>query len=101
MKLLLVSAIAEFGDDVKKILKKNDIKAYSYKDVKGFRDASEEVIESNWFGTEMHENNSVLFYVFTPASKIDNICEMIKEFNDKQEAISKIHLAVLNIEKTN
>ena len=101
MKLLLISAIAEYGDAVKKILKNNNVKAYSYKEVKGFRDASEEVIESNWFGTEMHENNSVMFYVFIPANNVDNVCDMIKVFNSKQEAISRIHLAVLNIEKTN
>ena len=42
MKLVLITAIAEFEKEVKKMLKEAKVKSYSYRDVKGFRDASEE-----------------------------------------------------------
>ena len=101
MKLLLITAVAEFAKEVKQILKKTNVKAYSYKEVKGYRNASEEAIESNWFGTEMNENDSVLFYAFVSSENVDSVCEAVKGFNAKQETQSRIHVAVLNIEKSN
>ena len=101
MKLLLITAVAEFSKEVKDILKKTNVKAYSYKDVTGYRNASDEAIGSNWFGTEMNENDSVLFYAFVPSENVDQVCDTIKAFNSKQETLSRIHIAVLNIEKTN
>jgi len=45
MKLLLITAIAEFEKEVKQILKNAQVKSYSYKEVKGYRNASKEAIE--------------------------------------------------------
>lgn len=101
MKLLLITAVAEFEKEVKSILKKAQVKTYSYKEVTGFRDASDDAIESNWFGTEMNENESILFYAFMTKENVDIVCDSVKDFNAKQETISYIHIAVLNIEKTN
>jgi nitrogen regulatory protein PII len=101
MKLLLITAVSEFEKEVKNILKKAQVKTYSYKEVTGFRDASDDAIESNWFGTEMNENESILFYAFVAKENVNIVCESVKEFNAKQETLSHIHIAILNIEKTN
>lgn len=101
MKLLLITAVAEFEKEVKSILKKAQVKTYSYKEVTGFRDATDDVMESNWFGTEMNENESILFYAFVTKENVGLVCDLVKEFNAKQETLSHIHIAVLNIEKTN
>ena len=42
MKLLIVTGITEFDDDIKKMLKQVQIKNYSYQEVNGFNDASEQ-----------------------------------------------------------
>jgi nitrogen regulatory protein PII len=101
MKLILITAIAEFGKDVKQILKKANVKTFSYKEVKGYRDGSEDAISSNWFGTEMYESDSLLFYAFVQKENVDNVYDFVKLFNEKQNFESHIHLAILNIEKTN
>ncbi len=101
MKLVLITAIAEFEKDVKKMLKEAKVKSYSYRDVKGFRDASEENIESNWFGSEMNETDSVVFYAFVLQQNLDLLFDEIAVFNKKQESISKVHLAVFGVEKYN
>lgn len=101
MKLLLITAVAEFGKEVKQILKKSNVKTYSYKEVVGYRNASEDTLGSNWFGTEMNENESILFYAFVEKENVDIVCSAINEFNAKQETLSHIHSAVLNIEKYN
>jgi nitrogen regulatory protein PII len=101
MKLLLITAIQEFEKDIKQILKKSDVKIFSYKNVKGYRDSTEETMESNWFASEMNINESLLFYAFVPKKNVDKVFNLVAEFNEKQESMSHIHLAMLNIEKSN
>ena len=99
MKLLLISAIREFEKDIKLILKKAQVKSFSYKDVKGFKDNSEDALEANWFATNMQETESVLFYAFVKQDKVDGLFDMVAAFNTEQVSKSNIHVAVLNIER--
>lgn len=99
MKLLLITAVREFEKDIKQLLKKAQVKSFSYKDVKGFKDNSEDPLEANWFATNMQETESVLFYAFVKEEKIDRLFDMVKEFNTEQVSKSNIHVAVLNIER--
>ena len=101
MKLLLITAVAEFGKEVKQILKKANVKTYSYREVVGYRNASEDALGTNWFGTEMNENESILFYAFVQKENVDIVCADVTTFNARQETLSHIHIAVLNIEKSN
>ena len=101
MKLLIVTAVAEFDKDIKKMLKQAQIKKYSYQEVNGFNDASGQAVGSNWFGSEKTENKSMFFYAFVAESTIDSFFEIVNDFNAKQKSQSKIHLAVVNIEKSN
>ncbi|MBK9224995.1 MAG: hypothetical protein IPO23_11000 [Flavobacterium sp.] len=101
MKLLLITAVAEFEKEVKQILKKSQVKTFSFREVTGYRNTSEDAIESNWFGSEMNENESIMFYAFVPKENVDMVFSAILEFNSNQETLSHIHSAILNIEKTN
>jgi hypothetical protein len=101
MKLLIITAIKVFDKDVKQMLKQADVKTFSYKAVTGFKDISEESIESNWFGSEINENDSILYYAFVQVGNVDAFFAKVNSFNAKQETLSNIHVAVLNIEKHN
>ena len=101
MKLLIITAIADFDKDIKKMLKQASVKTFTYKEVKGFNDISEESIDSNWFGSEMNENESILYYAFVKKENVDMLFESVNQFNAKQETLSQIHIAVLNFEKSN
>ena len=101
MKLLLITAVAEFGKEVKQILKRANVKTYSYKEVVGYRNASDDALETNWFGTEMNENESIMFFAFVEKENVDMVYNAVSDFNLKQETLSHIHTAVLNIEKSN
>ncbi|MDP5000612.1 MAG: hypothetical protein NWQ14_10295 [Flavobacterium sp.] len=101
MKLVVITAIAEFEKDVKKMLKNAKVLSYSYRDVKGYRDSTEEAIETNWFGSEMNETESVVFYAFVLQQNLDILFDEVKEFNNKQDSVSHVHLAVLGVEKYN
>jgi len=101
MKLVIITAIAEYSKDIKKILKTTNVKTFSFKEVTGYKDISEENIDSNWFGSDMNETDSVLFYAFVNRKDIDLLFANIEAFNKQQEAISKIHVVSLAIEKNN
>jgi nitrogen regulatory protein PII len=101
MKLLIITAVIAFEKDIKQMLKQANVKTFTYKEVKGFNDISEEAIESNWFSAELNETESILFYAFVKKDNVDKLFDLITEFNEKQETLSKIHVAVLNIEKSN
>lgn len=101
MKLLLITAVKEFEKDIKQILKKSGVKSFSYRDVNGFKDSSGDAMEANWFATNMQENESVLFYAFVEKENVDTVFDIVAEFNGKQKTASHIHLAMLNIEKSN
>ena len=101
MKLVIITGVSEFQEEIKRQLKKANVTTYSYKDVVGYRDSSEDALESNWFSSEMNESQSVLFFAFVEEEKVDGLFESINGFNTKQETLSHIHVAVLNIEKSN
>ena len=101
MKLLIITAIRGFKKEIKTILKKADVKNYSYKDVIGYRDASELSIHENWFANDMHEGEAVFFYAFIKTENTDLVFDMVEEFNKKQETLSTIHIAEIKLERTN
>lgn len=100
MKLLIITAVIAFEKDIKQMLKQANVKTFTYKEVKGFNDISEEAIESNWFSAELNETESILFYAFVKKDNVDKLFDLVTEFNEKQGTLSKIHVAVLNIEKS-
>jgi nitrogen regulatory protein PII len=101
MKLLIITAIAAFEKDIKKMLQQAEVKSFSYQDVKGYKDHSEEGVETNWFGTELNETDSLLFYAFVKKDNVDLLFDLVSGFNEKQETESNIHVAVVNIENSN
>ena len=101
MKLLIITAVREFANDIKLQLKRAEVKTFSYKEVIGYRDSTEDAVESNWFSSEMNQTESVVFFAFVKAENVDMLFELISEFNEHQKTLSHIHVAVLNIEKSN
>ncbi|MFC6267778.1 P-II family nitrogen regulator [Frigoriflavimonas asaccharolytica] len=99
MKLLLITAINEFEKEVKDILIKSGAKSFTYGDVKGYKNGTENNVADNWFASSYTEIDSLLFTVFLPAENLENILKKIEEFNTEQETLSKIHVAVLNLEQ--
>lgn len=100
MKLLIITAVKEYEKDIKKLLKQSQVKTYTYKYVTGFKDISEESIESNWFANEINETESILFYAFVKKDNVDFFLNSVEDFNKNLETLSRVHVAVLNIERT-
>ncbi|WP_291117127.1 hypothetical protein [Flavobacterium sp. UBA6135] len=100
MKLLIITAVQEFGLEVKKQLKENGVQTYSYREVTGFRDSTMDAVETNWFATEMNETTSLLFFAFVTEQQTESILLELNRFNLTCEVHSKIHASIVPIEKT-
>ena len=101
MKLVIITAIKEFEKDIKLQLKQANVISFSYRDVIGYRDSTEDALESNWFSSEMNQTRSVVFYAFVKKEHVDLLFDLINKFNNEQKTLSHIHVASLNIERTN
>jgi nitrogen regulatory protein PII len=101
MKLVIITAIKEFEKDVKLQLKQAKVISFSYRDVTGYRDSTEDALESNWFSSEMNQTRSMVFYAFVKKEHVDLLFDLINKFNKEQKTLSHIHVASLNIERTN
>lgn len=101
MKLVIITSSMAFQKDIKSMLKKVDVKTYSFREVTGYTDFSDTATVENWFASENNEIESILFYAFVKKENVDQLFDLITEFNTVQESQSNIHIAVLNIEKSN
>ncbi len=101
MELLMITAVSQFEADIKHLLKKSGVTAFSYMDVVGYKDLSDQSMEPNWFASDIGEHQSVLFYAFVSNGHVDEVLDQIDKLNNEQESRSKIHAAVLDIKKTN
>ncbi len=101
MELIIITAIREFDKEIKQLLKKSGVATFSHMPVKGFKNMADDEMEDNWFASEVGEYESTLYYAFVQNGNVDKVLQSINEFNAKQETASKIHVAVLDIKRTN
>ena len=99
MKLLLITAIKEFESEVKNILVKSKATSFTYSTVKGFKNDVQSSVVNNWFASSYAETDSLLFTVFVPEENTPLILKKIEEFNSGQETLSKVHIALINLEQ--
>jgi hypothetical protein len=53
MELLIITAVQLFEKDIKQLLKKSGVSAFSYTNVTGYKDQSDQPMESNWFASNI------------------------------------------------
>lgn len=99
MKLLIITAVQEFENKIKKILLKSGTKVFSYMPATGYKDMAENM-EENWFGGGMHENESVIFMAFVPTENENLVYDKVQAFNNNDEFTSRIHVATVDLDRT-
>ena len=99
MKLLIITAVQEFENQIKKILLNSGTKVFSYMPATGYKDMAENM-EENWFGGGMHENESVIFMAFVPTENENLVYDKVQAFNNNDEFTSRIHVATVDLDRT-
>ena len=99
MKLVLVTAVEEFQKDVLKLFKKANIENFSSSDIDGYKNGLPLLMASNWFSAGKGGNESNLFFSFTEDENIEDLFNLIKEFNKNIETNNPLKAVVIPIEK--
>lgn len=100
MKLLLVTVVEQFEEDVLRLFKEAKIESFSESHVDGFKNPASLLMTSSWFPSEKGGVKSSLFFSFTEEKKIKAIIALIKEFNKKLETNNPIKAVVVPIEQS-
>ena len=101
MELLIITAITEFEEAIKTILKNTNVISFSAMPVAGYHNNGNGDMKSNWFARDKGESRSMLFYAFIENDNAKKVLEEIEEFNQTNEVLTKIHAAVLDIKASN
>lgn len=99
MKLVLVTAVNEFHEDILKLFKKAGIHSFSESDIDGYKDGASLLMTNSWFPGEKGSNKSRMFFSFALEASIDALFELIKGYNENLETNNPIKAVVLPIEK--
>jgi len=100
MKLVIVTAVEEFQKDVLKLFKEANIKNFSSSEIGGHKNGSQILMASNWFSSERHSNESIMFFSFTKEEYIKALFNNIKAFNEKLDTNNPIKAVVVPIERS-
>jgi len=98
MKLLLLTVVEEYQDEVLKLFKKAKIESFSESNIEGFKKASAKLNDLSWFPVVKGGAKSILFFSFTEEEKIDDLFPMIRKFNTELETNNPIKAVVVPIE---
>ncbi|MDP4989493.1 MAG: hypothetical protein NWP54_05025, partial [Polaribacter sp.] len=90
MKLVIVTAVEEFHNDILKLFKKAKIENFSESEIDGYKSSNGYLVSPNWFGGTKGGNESNMFFSFTEETQIDALFELIKEFNTHLETNNPI-----------
>jgi hypothetical protein len=99
MKLVIVTSVEEFQDDVLKLFKTADIESFSTSEIDGYKNTPSILATLSWFPSIKGGNESQMFFSFTEEEQIDRLFHLIAEFNSKQSTSNPIRGIVVPIEK--
>lgn len=100
MKLLIVTVVEQFDDDILKLFKRAKIESFSESHIDGFKNPASVFMASNWFPSEKGGVKSSMFFSFTDEDKVDTLFELIEDFNNNLETNNPIRAVVVPIEKS-
>ncbi|MBD0822464.1 MULTISPECIES: hypothetical protein [Aestuariibaculum] len=99
MKLVIVTAVEEYHNEIIKLFRKAQIENFSESDIDGYKTSNPLIVASNWFAGESRGNESNMFFSFTEEDRIDDLFKLIKEFNTHLETNNPVKAIVLPIER--
>jgi len=99
MKLLMVTAVEQFHDDILKLFKMAEIESFSGSEIDGYKSAKSLLMTNSWFPSSSGGAESSLFFAFTEDSKIEKLFDLLEDFNKNLETKNPVKAVVLPIEK--
>ncbi len=99
MKLVIITAVKEFHNDLLHIFKKAEIKNVSESEIDGYKNSPTVLTSSNWFSNKKGGVDSILLFSFTKKEKVDTLFELLEAFNENLKTNNPVKAIVLPIER--
>lgn len=99
MKLVMVTAVEEFQNEVLQLFKKAKIESFSGSEIEGYKNQNDLLATSSWFPSVRGASESVMFFSFTEDENIKLLFELIGSFNQSVETNNPIRAVVIPIEQ--
>jgi hypothetical protein len=99
MKFLIVTAVADFREDIIQMFKEAQIDRFSGSEIEGYRNAGSFVLNPSWFMGHGQATESEMYFSFTDDDKIEVLFERLKEYNGRLETDNPVRAIVVPVEK--
>jgi hypothetical protein len=100
MKLLVITCVKEYCEDVFKIFKQAEIKVFSTNDIIGHKDSGPENLLADWFASGDEQFDSMIIFSFTGNANAEHGMELIKNYNAKMKQGFPVRAFLVPVEKS-
>lgn len=99
MKLVMITVVEEYHDEVLNLLKEANIERFSESSIEGHKKQNPAMTTMGWFSGEKSGVRSNLFFSFTEDKNVEVLFPLVEKFNEELVSNNPIRVAVLPIEK--
>lgn len=99
MKLIIVLGVKEHENDIKKMFSDSKIPIFSKVDVEGIKSKEDQLDLTNWFGSEIDSDLSIMFFAFIANGNAEMLFDKVKEFNANENCVAFVHAFQMPVEK--
>lgn len=93
MKLIVITAVSSFEEDILTLLKKAEIENFTGTDMDGYN--TKPVASFSWFSGESEGIPSLMYFSATSNEKATNLVKLVKEFNTNLEDGQRSHIKAI------
>lgn len=85
MKLLIILSIAEYANEVRELMVRNNVPVYSETEMYGFRTERHQPDIRSWFSQGEQGIYSTLFFSFQDENTVKNILKEVEAYNKNSD----------------
>jgi hypothetical protein len=100
MKLLAVTCLKEYLNNVSKIFKQANIDVFSTSEIVGHRNGAPLNLLENWFTSGGEQVDSMMIFTFTSATNAEHGMALIKDYNVSLKENFPVRAFVVPVEKS-
>lgn len=101
MKLLFVTCLEDFKNDVIKIFHEAHVKVFSFMEATGVKDERDVNLLDDWFGNKDGEFRSLILFSFTSSETAAEAMRLIKTYNETDGKRFPIRAFIMSVEDSN
>ena len=100
MKLLIITCLKEYKQDVADILGKAKVKVFSVSNTTGFKDDHTENLADSWFAAREESFDSLFIFSFTTAENAQGAMALIKNYNAGTSTAYPVRAFIVPVEQS-